>query len=120
MPQSTEQFINSGVILSCSADGFPVPDIMWTFQTMTFTNGTVISRNSTYSESTVVISTLLLSHGGVYSCQINSSAVVTSSSSKATVAVLGGKIKQLYVCTYLNMCVNASHTLEHGFNWFEW
>ena len=77
---------------------------------MTFTNRIVISRNSTYSESTVVISTLLLSHGGVYSCQINSSAVVTSSSSEAIVAVLGGKMKTI-VSTYINMCIKASHTL---------
>ena len=98
MPQSTEQFIGSAVNLSCSADGFPVPDITWTFSAMTFINGTVISKNSTYSKSTVIISKLLLSHGGLYSCQINSPAVVTSSSSRATVVVLDGKIKTC-VCT---------------------
>ena len=91
MPQSTEQFTGSAVNLSCSADGFPVPDITWTFLSMNFTIGTLISKNSTYSESFVMISELLLSNGGVYSCQINSPAVVISSSSEATIVVLDGK-----------------------------
>ena len=92
MPQSAEGFIGSAVNLSCSADGFPAPDIMWAFRGMSFTNETIISTNSTYTESTIVITELLPSHGGVYSCQISSAAVSVSSSSEATVVVLGGKI----------------------------
>ena len=92
VPQSAEEFIGSAVNLSCSADGFPVPDITWLFQGMNFTNGTVNITNSTYSESTIVITDLMLSHGGVYSCEIDSSAAIVSSNSDATVAVIGGKI----------------------------
>ena len=92
MPQSTEGFIGSALNLSCSAEGFPVPDIMWNFHGMNFTNETVISTDSTYTESTIVITELLPSHGGVYSCQISSVAASVSSSSEATVVVLGGKI----------------------------
>ena len=92
MPQSVEAFIGAAVNLSCSADGFPVPDITWTFQAMPFTNETVNSSNSTYTESTIVITNLLLSHGGSYSCRIESAAAVMSISSSATVAVIGGKI----------------------------
>ena len=99
MPQSAEQFVGNAVNLSCSADGFPAPDITWTFRAMNFTNGTVISKNSTYSDSTIIISELLLSHGGVYTCQINSPAVVTLSSSEATVVVLDGKIRNLKYIT---------------------
>ena len=92
VPQSAEEFVRSAVNLSCSADGFPVPDITWLFQGMNFTNETVNITNSTYTESTIVITDLILSHGGVYSCEIDSSAVVMSSSSHATVAMIGGKI----------------------------
>ena len=86
-----EAFIGTAVNLTCSADGFPVPVITWTFQAMTFTNETVNTSNSTHTESTIVITNLLLSHGGSYSCQIDSDAVVMSNSSSATVTVIGGK-----------------------------
>ena len=59
---------------------------------MPFTNETVNSSNSTYTESTIVITNLLLSDGGRYSCQIDSDAVVMSTSSEAVVTVIGGKI----------------------------
>ena len=94
VPQSVEAFIDTAVNLSCSADGFPVPDITWTFQGMPFTNETVNSSNSTYTESTIVITNLLLCHGGSYSCEIESAAAVMSSSSEAIVTVIGGKIIQ--------------------------
>ena len=92
MPQSVEAFIGASVNLSCSADGFPAPVITWTLQAMPFTNETINSTNSTYAESTIVINNLLLSHGGTYSCQIESNATVMPISSNAMVAVLGGKI----------------------------
>ena len=92
VPQSAEEFIGSTLNLSCSANGFPVPDITWSFQGMNFTNETVNITNSTYTESTIVITDLMLNHGGVYSCEIDNPAVVMSSSSDATVAVIGGKI----------------------------
>ena len=91
-PQSVEALIGTAVNLSCSADGFPAPVITWTFEAMPFTNETINSSNSTYTESTIVITNLLLSHGGSYSCQIESDAAVMSSSSSATVAVIDGKI----------------------------
>ena len=92
VPQSVEEFIGSAVNLSCSADGFPVPDITWLFQGMTYTNETVNTTNSTYTESTIVITDLMLSHGGIYFCEIDSPALVMSSTSDATVAVISGKI----------------------------
>ena len=92
VPQSAEEFIGNALNLSCSADGFPVPDITWLFQGMILTNETVNITNSTYIESTIVITDLLLSHGGVYACEIDSPAAVMSSSSNATIVVIGGKI----------------------------
>ena len=92
VPQSVEAFIGTAVNLPCSADGFPVPDITWTFQGMSFTNETVNSSNSTYTESTIVITNLLLRHGGSYSCEIESAATVMTSRSSATLTVIGGKI----------------------------
>ena len=92
VPQSVEEFIGSVVNLLCSADGFPVPDITWLFQGMTYTNETVNTTNSTYTESTIMITDVMLSHGGIYSCEIDSPALVMSSTSDATVAVISGKI----------------------------
>ena len=77
--------------LSCSADGFPAPVITWTYQAMPFTNETVNSSNSTYTESTIVITNLLLSHGGRYSCQIDSDAVVMPTNSEAIIIVIDSK-----------------------------
>ena len=105
VPQSVEAFIGTAVNLPCSADGFPAPVITWTFQAMPFTNETVNSSNSTYTESTIVITNLLLSHGGRYSCQIDSDAVVMSSSSSATVAVIGGKIIFKHVSILCGDCI---------------
>ena len=89
-PQGVETFIGSAVNVSCSARGFPVPVITWSFQAMPFNNDTVDSTNSPYSESTIVITSLMLSHGGTYSCNINSSALVMPRTSEAVVAVIGG------------------------------
>ena len=69
-----------------------MPDITWTFQGMTNTQETVTSINHTHAESTIVITDLLGSDGGNYSCQINSTAAVMPSSREATIAVIGGKI----------------------------
>jgi len=91
-PQSVASFISTAVGLSCSADGFPVPDITWSFQATTLINETASILNSTYTESIIVITNLLLSHGGNYSCQISSNAVIMPISSEATVTVIGGKI----------------------------
>ena len=119
VPQSVEALIGSAVNLSCSADGFPAPVITWTFQAMPFTNETVNSSNSTYTESTIVITNLLLSHGGSYSCQIDSDAAVMPISSEANVTVIGGKCMLVmdnrykhtmffnlctYICTYVRTC----------------
>ena len=97
VPQSAEEFIGSAVNLSCSADGFPVPDITWLFQGMNFTNETVNITNSTYTESTIVITDLMLNHGGVYSCNINSVATPLLSQSIATVAVISGTYTYTYI-----------------------
>ena len=91
-PQSVAAFINTAVGLSCSADGFPTPDITWSFQAKALTNETASIFNSTYTESTLVITNLLLSHGGNYLCQISSNAVVMPMSSEVTVTVIVGEI----------------------------
>ena len=92
-PQSVEEFTGTAVNLSCAADGFPAPVITWTFEGMPFTNETVNSSNSIYTESTIVITNLLLSHGGIYICHINGAGTVMLSSN-ATVGVIGGKINE--------------------------
>ena len=90
-PENVEAFINSAVSLLCSANGFPAPDITWSFQGMPFSNNIVSSTSSTYSESTIVITDLMLSNGGTYSCSINSDAIAMPNTSEANVTVIGGK-----------------------------
>ena len=99
IPQSAEEFIGSALNLSCSADGFPVPDVTWLFQGMIFTNETVNIAHSTYVESTIVITDLMLSHGGIYTCMINNIVVPVPSWSVATVVVISGMYR-LYSPTY--------------------
>ena len=96
--------------LSCSADGFPVPDITWLFQGMNFTNETVNITNSTYTESTIVITDLMLSHGGVYSCNINGVATPLLSQSIATVAVISG----MYTYTYIDFAQQDNYVTDFG------
>ena len=95
-PQSVETSISSAVNLSCSADGFPMPVITWSFQGMPFMGNTMNSTNSTYTESTIVLTNLMLTDGGSYSCQVDSVAVVMTDSRDATLAVIGGKIWTRY------------------------
>ena len=105
IPQSAEEFIGSAVNLSCSADGFPVPDITWLFQGIIFANGTVNITNSTYTESTIVITDLMLSHGGVYICNINSVATpLLSQSMIATVAVISGMYTHVWILLNNILC----------------
>ena len=94
-PQNVEELIGNSVNLSCSAEGFPVPEITWFFNDMMMiTNETTTtnSTNVTNIESILMIPDLALSDGGDYSCQIDSAATsMPLSSSTAIVTVIGGK-----------------------------
>ena len=89
VPQSVEAFTGTAVNLSCSADGFPVPDITWLFQGLPYPNETVNNADSTM----LVITDLMLSHGGTYTCVIDSDAIIMSHGRNATVAVISGKYR---------------------------
>ena len=89
-PEDVEEFIGYAINLPCSADGFPAPDIMWTFEGMNFTSSTVNSTNSTSAESNIMIANLMLSDGGTYECIINNDAIMLSRRRNATVSVIGG------------------------------
>ena len=95
--------------LSCSADGFPVPDITLNFDGMMLTNETENSTNSTYTESTIMVNDLMLSDGGNYSCEIKNVANVMSSTSEAIVAVIGGKIKCKFAQNVADFIVIVSY-----------
>ena len=102
-PQSVEEFTGMPVNLTCSADGFPAPVIMWTFQDMPYTDGIVNSTmsTSTFTESTIVIDNIMLSDGGDYQCIIDSDAIMVLRNSNATVAVIDG----MCVYTYISLGV---------------
>ena len=72
---------------------------MWYFEDMIFANDTVDITNSTYAESTIVITDLMLSNGGTYACEINGMANALRSNRTATVAVIGGKINYIQEIT---------------------
>ena len=91
-PEDVEEFIGTAVNLTCSAEGSPVPDIMWTFQGMMFVDTTVNNMNSTYAESTIVITDLILNQGGDYACEINSVADSMPLTAEANVTVIGSKL----------------------------
>ena len=76
-----------------------MPMITWLFQGMPFMDNTVNSTKYTYVESTIVLTNLMLTDGGSYSCQIYSAAIVMSDSRDATLAVLTGKIWTRYCLT---------------------
>ena len=101
-PEGVEEFTGTVINVTCSADGFPVPDIMWTFQDMPYTDGIVNSTmsNLTFTESTIVINNLMLNDGGDYQCIIDSDAIMVLRNSKATVAVIDG------MCVYSYMLIH--------------
>ena len=77
--------------LSCSADGFPAPNITWFFQGMNYTGTSLYNATSTFAESTAVLTGLMLTDGGIYSCEINSAAIDMARTSDVTITVIGGK-----------------------------
>ena len=99
MPQDIEEFVGMAMNLSCSADGFPAPNIMWYYQGMI--SKTVSSTSSTYTESTIVITDLMLSNGGDYACEISSMANRMPSNMTAMVAVIEGKMNYIQVIILL-------------------
>ena len=60
---------------------------------------TVNNTNSTYAESTIVLTNLMLTDGGSYSCEVDTAAIVMPDSRDATLAVIGGKIWTRYSFT---------------------
>ena len=74
---------------------------MWYFQGMPFTTETVNNTNLTYTESTIVINSLMLSDGGIYECIIDNEAMMVSSNHSATVALIDG------------MCACSSFIMQH-------
>ena len=81
--------------LSCSADGFPAPVITWFFQGMSYTGISEYNANSTFAESTAVLTDLMITDGGMYSCEINSAAIEMPRTSDVNITVIGGKT----ICT---------------------
>ena len=108
-----EEFTGMPVNVTCSADGFPVPVIMWTFQDMPYTDGTVNSTmsTSTFTESTIVIDNLMLSDGGDYQCIIDSDAIMVLRNSNATVAVIDGMCVYSYMLIHIIRGGGSSYTL---------
>ena len=115
MPQSVEEFVGMAVNSSCSADGFPVPNIMWYYQGMI--SEIVSNTDSTYIKSTLVITDLMLSNGGDYACETSSMANVMPSNMTATVAVIESKMNYiqviiLYVTYYMSGCSDCTSTIS--------
>ena len=51
-----------------------------------------VNASSTFAESTIMLTDLMISDGGMYSCEINSAAIVMARTSDISITVIGGKI----------------------------
>ena len=92
MPQDAEVIVGAQVVLFCSAYGFPVPSISWLYNNMEITDGISLDGNTTFSSSTLTLSSVQLNNTGDYVCQITSTAVTMSlNSTLATIHAVVGK-----------------------------
>ena len=89
---SQEVVINREFRLTCRAEGFPIPSIVW------FMNNTMISNGMTYIQgpmnvniSTLIISNANFNDSGMYYCQAVSSEFpdLNVTSTTANITVLG-------------------------------
>ena len=96
MPQDTEVIVGTQVMLSCSADGFPVPTISWLYNDMIITDGITSDMTATVTSSRLSLSSVQLNNTGDYVCQITSTVVTMSLNSTATVNGVVGKL----ICVY--------------------
>ena len=92
MPQDTEVLVGTQLMLSCSADGFPVPTISWLYNDMIITDGITSDMNTTVSSSTLSLSSVQLNNTGDYVCQMTSTVVTMSLNSIATVNAVLSKL----------------------------
>ena len=58
---------------------------------MSYTGISEYSANSTFAESTAVLTGLMLTDGGMYSCEINSAAIDMARTSDVNITVIDGK-----------------------------
>ena len=92
MSQDVEVTVGSQLMLSCSADGFPVPTISWLFNDMEITDGISSDGTATAPSSTLTLSSVELNNTGDYVCQITSTAVTMSVNSTIAVDGVVGKL----------------------------
>ena len=89
---SQEVVINGTLILSCSAEGFPIPSIIWFMNNTMIDDGlTDVSESININSSTLMISNADLNDSGMYYCQAVSSEFpeLNITSTVAIIAVVG-------------------------------
>ena len=112
-----EVAINATLTLTCSAEGFPIPSIVW------FMNNTVISSGVTNGESamnvnssTLIISNVNFNDSGMYYCQAVSNEFpdVNVTSRIAIITVVGKLVIEnellllfSFLLSYITICVKV-------------
>ena len=89
---SQEVAINREFRLNCSAEGFPIPSIVWFMNNTIISNGvTNIQGSMNVNSSTLIISNATFSDSGMYYCQAVSSEFpdLNVTSTTAIITVLG-------------------------------
>ena len=89
---SQEVIINREFRLTCSAEGFPIPSIVWFMNNTMISNGmTIVQSTLNVNSSTLIISNANFNDSGMYYCQAVSSEFpdLNVTSTTAIVTVVG-------------------------------
>ena len=95
---SQEVVINRTFTLSCSAEGFPRPYLVWFMNNTLINNGlTDVQESMNINSSTLIISNADLNDSGIYYCQAVSSEFpdLNITSTVAIIAVVGKFINNI-------------------------
>ena len=97
---SQEVAINRGFRLTCSAEGFPIPSIVWFMNNTMISNGmTIVQSTLNINSSTLIISNPIFNDSGMYYCQAVSSEFpdVNVISTIAIVTIVGELINTIFI-----------------------
>ena len=112
---SQEVVINGTFTLTCVAEGFPTPAIIWFMNNTMISNGvmSVVDMAMNVRTSTLTISNASFSDSGMYYCEAESSEFVglNVTSGIANIAVVGKLVNDITSLSYC--CSIVTCTLQH-------
>ena len=97
-PIATQEVVTNGTLtLTCSAEGFPKPSIVWFINNTMISNGmTNIGSTMNVNSSTLIISNVTFNDSGMYYCQAVSNEFpdVNVTSTIAIITVVGELVNE--------------------------